>query len=67
MVDAIQSMFCDYYCKYSPFVFPLFVGIGVELDEGLEVTTCQTNGRSKSIDMDVGIDGRTEMEEQIQE
>jgi hypothetical protein len=59
MVDAIHSMFCDYYCKYSPFVLLLFVGVGVEVDEGLEFTTCPTNGGFETIKMDVGANGGT--------
>jgi hypothetical protein len=58
MVDAICSMFHDYYCKYSPFILPLFVGVGMEVDEGHEFTTSPTNGGFESIKMDVGADGR---------
>jgi hypothetical protein len=28
--------------------------------KGLEFTTCPTNGRSKSIEMDVGVNGRVD-------
>jgi len=52
MVDAIRSMRCDWCCKYSPFIFPLFVGM--EVDEGLEFITCLVDGRSESIEMNVG-------------
>jgi hypothetical protein len=31
----------------------------VEIDEGLKFIACLTNGRSKSIEMDVGVDGGT--------
>jgi hypothetical protein len=57
MVDAIHAMFCDCYYKYSPFVLPLFIGVGVEVDEGFEFIANPTNGRFESIDMDVGVDG----------
>jgi len=59
MVDAICLMFYDYSYKYSHFVLPLFVGAKVEVNEGLEFTTNPTNGRYESIEMDVGVDGRT--------
>jgi len=52
MVDATHSMLCDWCCKYSPFIFPLFVGM--EVDEGLEFVTCIVDGRSESIEMNVG-------------
>ncbi len=54
MMVAICLMFHD-WCKYSPFIFPLFDG--VEVDEGLEFITSLVNGRSEFIDMDVGVDG----------
>jgi hypothetical protein len=57
MVDAIHIMFCDCYYKYSSFLFPLFIGVGVEVDGGLEFAANPINGISKSIDMDVGVDG----------
>jgi hypothetical protein len=59
MVDVICSMLCDYCYKYSPFIFPLFVGAGVEVDEGPEFTISPINGGSKSVEMDVGTNGRT--------
>jgi hypothetical protein len=59
MVDVIHSMLRDCYCKYSPFILPLFIIIGVEVDERLEFTTSLANGKFKSIEMDVGIDGGT--------
>jgi len=62
MVDAIRSILCDCCCKYSPFVFPLFVGARVEVDEGLEFIASPTNGGFESIEMDVGIDPRIEFE-----
>jgi hypothetical protein len=52
-------MFRDYWCKYSPFVLPLFVGTRVKVNEGPKFTTCLTNGGFESIEMDVGVDGRT--------
>jgi hypothetical protein len=58
MVDAICSMFYDHYCKYSPSILPLFVGVGMEVDEGPEFTTSPTNGGFESIKMDVGAYGR---------
>jgi len=58
MVDAICLMFYDYYCKYSPFILPLFVGVGMEVDEGPEFTTSPTNGGFECIKMDVGAYGR---------
>ncbi len=36
----------------------LFVGVGMELDEGLEFIIGLTNGRFKSIVMDVGANGK---------
>jgi hypothetical protein len=62
MVDAICSMLRDYYCKYSPFVLPLFAKARVEVDEQLEFTTCLTNGRFESIEMDVEVDPRIEFQ-----
>jgi len=59
MVDAICSMFYDYCCKYSPFVFPLFVGIGV-VDEGFKFIADPTNAGFEFIDMDVGADGKAD-------
>jgi hypothetical protein len=61
MVDAICSMLCDYYCKYSPFVFPLFVGARVGVDEGPKFTTRPTNGGYESIEIDVRADGGTNL------
>jgi len=52
MVDAIRSIFHDCCCKYSPFVFPLFVEARVKVDEGLEFTIGPTNGGFESIEMD---------------
>jgi hypothetical protein len=57
MVDAIYSMFHDWCYKYSPFIFPLFVGAKAEINEGPEFTTSPTNGRSDSIQMDVRANG----------
>jgi hypothetical protein len=57
MVDAICSMLRDYCCKYSPFIFPLFVGAGMEVNEGPEFTTSPINGGSKFVKMDVGTYG----------
>jgi len=54
MVDAIRSMLCDWCCKYSSFIFPLFVGM--EVDEGPKFVTCLVDGRSESIEMNVGAD-----------
>ncbi len=51
-------MFYDYYYKYSPSILPLFVGVGMEVDEGPEFTTSPTNGGFESIKMDVGAYGR---------
>ncbi len=62
MVDAICLMLHGCYCKYSPFVLPLFARTRMEVDEGLEFTTSPTNGRSKSIEMDVGTNPRIEFE-----
>jgi len=62
MVDAICLMLRDYYYKYSPFVFPLFAKVKVEVDEQLEFTTRPTNGRSESIEMDVRVDPRIEFQ-----
>jgi hypothetical protein len=56
MMVAICLMLHD-WCKYSPFIFPLFDG--VEVDEGLEFITSLASGGSKSIDMDVGANGGT--------
>jgi hypothetical protein len=62
MVDAICSMFHDYYCKYSPFVLPLFVGARVEVNEQLEFIVGPIDGGFKSIKMDVGVDPRIEFQ-----
>ncbi len=52
------SMFHDYCCKYSPFICPLFVGVGKEVNERPEFTTCPSNGGFECIEMDVGAYGR---------
>jgi hypothetical protein len=57
MVDAMCSMFHDYCYKYSPFIYPLFVRVGVEVNEGPEFTTCPINGGFECIEMDVGTYG----------
>jgi hypothetical protein len=57
MVDAIGSMLCDCCYKYSPFNLFLFARAGVEVNEGPEFIVDPINGRSESIEMDVGIDG----------
>ncbi len=57
MVDAICLMLRDHCYKYSFFVFLLFAKIGVEVDEGLEFTTCPINGGFQFIEMAVGADG----------
>jgi hypothetical protein len=44
MVDATHSLLCDWCCKYSSFIFLLFVGMAV--DERLEFITCPVDGRS---------------------
>jgi hypothetical protein len=54
MVEAIRLMFCDYCCKYSPFILPLFVGVGVEVNEGPKFTTKPINGKLEFVEMDVG-------------
>jgi hypothetical protein len=59
MVDAIRLMIHDRCYRYSFFVFHLFAKTRVEVDEGPKFTTCSTNGGSKSIEMDVGANRRT--------
>jgi len=58
VVDAIGSMLRDFCYKYSPFILSLFARARVEVNEGPEFTIGPTNGRSKSIKMNVRVDGR---------
>jgi hypothetical protein len=50
-------MLHDCCYKYSPFIFPLFIRAGMEVDEVPEFTTSPINGGSESINMDVGANG----------
>jgi len=43
-----------------PFVLPLFVRVGVEINEGCEFTVGPINGGFESIKVDVRVDGRVE-------
>jgi hypothetical protein len=57
-VDAICLMLFYWHCKYSPFVFLLFVG--VEVNERLEFATSPCDERYKSIEMDVRVDAKVD-------
>lgn len=51
-------MLSNWCCKYSPFVFLLFVG--VEINGRLEFATSPCDEGSKSIEMDVKVDVRVD-------
>jgi hypothetical protein len=57
VVDAIGSMLHDYCYKYSPFILSLFARARVEVNEGPEFTIGPSNGRSKSIEVNIKVDG----------
>ncbi len=56
-MDAIHLMLHDWRCKYVTLV--LEFANGMDVDVGPQDTLSPCDGRSKSIEMDVGIDVRT--------